>query len=190
MIRSVEEKSRRLRSKQSELYNSDIKSVKSNSEGEDTDRDNGAPQVHENIDDGAAELAKKEFEEVQPLDDWRNDYNVFTAFWSGKLYINDYKVFLGYISVFVVLFINSLTLEITNDYNDSLYGITLGIILTDSVLIISGCFNYIVTDLPLNISHFILIGLGVIIHIVYGVCYFVVREDSDFDKNEIGRAHV
>lgn len=124
-----------------------------------------------------------EEDEFQMLDDWTEDHNFFTAFWKGKLHSNDYQLIFGFIGALLMIFFNSMTLQLKNDYDDSYYGVTLGIILLDSLLVLAGCFNFLSTDINFGVLNIVVLVLGLAIHVLYGVLYFVVREELDLDVN-------
>jgi len=138
-------------------------------------------ELPKETDADALNAAMKELKASEELKDWRDNYNVVTAFFKGKLYKHDYHVILCYIFILLLLFFNSLTLELTKGSDGSYYGITLGVLILDVYLTGTGSFNHVITDLPFKAVNLVLIILGLVIHIVYGLVFFIYVEDADLD---------
>eukprot|EP01022_Parablepharisma_sp_SALTPOND_P028425 TRINITY_DN70944_c4_g1_i1.p1 TRINITY_DN70944_c4_g1~~TRINITY_DN70944_c4_g1_i1.p1 ORF type:complete len:1780 (-),score=174.97 TRINITY_DN70944_c4_g1_i1:1708-7047(-) len=139
------------------------------------------PMSRGNAPANALELALQETQATDELEDWRETHNVFTAFFAGKLHGNDYRVIFGCIGIVIMLFLNSLILQLTNDYDNSWYGVTLGFLLFDTFLVLAGTFKHLRTDLRLSLGNIIVVSLGIILHVVYGIIYFMGQESADLD---------
>lgn len=126
-------------------------------------------------------------EEMDPLEDWTETENVVGAFLKGKLHQNDYRIIVGIAGIIILIFLNSLTIQATNNYNGGWPGVTLGFILFDSFATLGPLFKFLRTDLDFNLGQLFALVVGLIAHILYGVLYFIVREGCDMDahQNEI-----
>jgi len=130
------------------------------------------------------DFAIEEAHATDELEDWTETTNVICAFFQGKLHANDYRIIFGFIGVIAILICDAVILQATKKSDDdSWFGVTLNIILIDVFLFVCGNFRYLRTDLWFDIPNIIVTAFSIIVHVVYGIIYFLARESADMDKN-------
>ncbi len=135
------------------------------------------------VDKDMLERALAEAESTDQLADWSLDHNVVTAFFTGRLFSQDYRIIFGLVGIVTLIVVTAVTLQATNQYDSSWYGVTIGFILFDTLAVLAPIFRYLRTDIRFDLGQIVCMVVGAAAHVIYGILYFVGREGGDLDKH-------
>ena len=124
-----------------------------------------------------------EEEEIE-LEDWRKNYNFLSAFIEGKLHGRDYKLLLAILIFFIVTFFLGFTIQVLGDdspFPEAWIGFTSAIMIICFFLVSGALASHLSTGFRMSIVEIIILIIGIIGYIAYGVLFFVIREEGDID---------
>ena len=125
-------------------------------------------------------------DQSEPKEDWRKSTWFLPAFLQGKLPTRDYKIIASLVILTMAVFFLGFTIQMLGDNSDlpeAWIGVTSAVTVFCYILISGSLLDHLTNGLRLTIGEMLLLGIGVIGYIAYGIGFYQVREDGDMDIN-------